>query len=185
VDAAAGPAVVPDAAAPPSEELRSATVASPLGELLLIASAKGLVEVYLPSSKGVPATTQVAHDPAAHCLPAAREQLHRYFAGALQDFDLPLDLVGSPFQLAVWASLVGIPFGETRTYGQVAAATGADPAVASRAVGLAAGANPVAVVVPCHRVIGADGALVGYAGGLQAKRWLLDHEARVSGAVLF
>jgi len=185
VDAVAGPAVVPDTTAPPSEELRSATVASPLGELLLIASEKGLVEVYLPSSKGVPATTDVAHDPAAHCLPAAREQLHAYFAGTLQDFDLPLDLVGSPFQLSVWASLVRIPFGATRSYGDVARDVGADPATGARAVGLAAGANPVAIVVPCHRVIGANGDLVGYAGGLQAKRWLLDHEARVAGTVLF
>lgn len=165
--------------------LRSATVASPLGELLLIASEKGLVEVYLPSSKGVPATTEVPHDPGAHCLPEARAQLHDYFAGALQDFALSLDLVGSPFQLAVWGSLVGIPYGATRSYGDVARDVGADPATGARAVGLAAGANPVAIVVPCHRVVGADGSLVGYAGGLHAKRWLLDLEARVAGTVLF
>jgi methylated-DNA-[protein]-cysteine S-methyltransferase len=169
----------------PALDLRSATVASPLGELLLIASEQGLVEVYLPTSKGVPATTDVAHDPAAHCLAAARQQLHDYFAGTLQVFALPLDLSGSPFQLAVWEALTRIPYGETRSYGQVAADVGADPATASRAVGLANGANPVAIVVPCHRVIGANGDLVGYAGGLHAKRWLLDHEARVAGTVLF
>jgi methylated-DNA-[protein]-cysteine S-methyltransferase len=172
------------ATAPPLT-LRSCTVASPLGELLLLASERGLVEVFLPLSKGVPATTDVPHDPAAYCLPAARAQLHDYFEGTLQDFDLPLDLTGSAFQLSVWESLTAIPYATTCTYGQIAAAIGSDPATTSRAVGLANGANPVAIVVPCHRVIGADGDLVGYAGGLHAKRWLLDHEARTAGTVLF
>ena len=167
------------------EDVRSCTVASPLGELLLLASPTGLLEVFLPSSKGVPATTDVPHDPGAYCLPAARAQLHDYFAGTLQDFDLPLDLRGSPFQLAVWQALTTIPFGTTRSYGEIAAQVGADPTTASRAVGLANGANPVAIVVPCHRVIGANGDLVGYGGGLHAKRWLLDHEARTAGTVLF
>jgi len=165
--------------------LRSATVASPLGELLLLASEKGLVEVFLPVSKGVPATTDVPHDPSYGCLPAAREQLHAYFAGELQSFDLPLDVTGSPFQLSVWQALTTIPYAETRSYGDIAAQVGTDPAVASRAVGLANGANPVAIVVPCHRVIGANGDLVGYGGGLHAKRWLLDHEAKTAGVVLF
>lgn len=168
-----------------SRLLRSATVTSPIGELLLVASPTGLVQVFLPSSKGVPGTSEEPHDPSAHCLPEARAQLHAYFTGELQAFDLPLDLKGSPFQLAVWEALQKIPYGETRTYGEIAAAVGADPRTASRAVGLANGANPVAIVVPCHRVIGADGDLVGYAGGLHAKRWLLDHEARVAGTVLF
>lgn len=165
--------------------LRSATVPSPLGELLLLASAQGLVEVYLPSSKGVPATTDVRHEPSAHCLPEARTQLHAYLAGELQDFDLPLDEHGSEFQRRVWAALRTIPYGTTCSYGEIATKVGADPAVASRAVGLANGANPNAIVTPCHRVIGADGTLVGYAGGLHAKRWLLDLEARAVGAVLF
>ncbi len=165
--------------------LRSATVASPLGELLVVASPAGLVQVFLPSSKGVPASAEEPHDPAAHCLPEARAQLHAYFAGDLQEFDLPVDPKGSPFQLAVWEALRTIPYGETRTYGEIAAAVGEDPRTASRAVGLANGSNPLAIVVPCHRVIGADGSLVGYAGGLHAKRWLLDHEARVVGSVLF
>ena len=165
--------------------LRSCTVGSPIGELLLVASEKGLVQVYLPNSKGVPSTTSERSDAAAHCLPEARTQLHDYFASSLQDFDLPLDLHGSPFQLSVWDALTRIPYGVTRSYGQVAEDVGADPRVASRAVGLANGSNPVAIVVPCHRVIGADGDLVGYAGGLHAKRWLLDLEARTVGAVLF
>lgn len=169
----------------PDAALRSCTVGCPLGELLLVASEHGLVQVFLPSSKGVPGTTDVRHDPTAHCLPEARSQLHGYFTGELTAFDLPLDLTGSPFQLSVWQALTSIPYGTTSTYGEVAAAVGADPAVASRAVGLANGANPVAIVVPCHRVVGANGDLVGYAGGLHAKRWLLDHEARTVGALLF
>jgi len=167
------------------EDARSCTVASPIGELLLLASPAGLLEVFLPSSKGVPATTDVPHDPSAHCLPEARRQLHDYFEGTLQAFDLPLDLKGSPFQLSVWQALTTIPYAQTRSYGEVAEQVGADPLTASRAVGLANGANPVAIVVPCHRVIGANGDLVGYAGGLHAKRWLLDHEARTAGTVLF
>ena len=165
--------------------LRSCTVTSPIGELLLVASERGLVQTFLPSSKGVPATSEERHDPGAHCLPAARSQLHAYFAGELRDFDLPLDENGSAFQLRVWAALRDIPYGTTCSYGDLATRIGEDPRVASRAVGLAAGANPNAIVTPCHRVIGADGDLVGYAGGLHAKRWLLDLEARTVGAVLF
>jgi len=167
------------------DELRSCTVVSPIGELLLVASERGLVQVFLPSSKGVPATTEIRHDPNAHCLPDARTQLHDFFAGALQDFALPLDEKGSAFQLRVWAALRDIPYGTTTSYGEIAMQTGADPRTASRAVGAANGSNPIAVVTPCHRVIGAGGDLVGYAGGLHAKRWLLDHEARVLGTVLF
>lgn len=167
------------------DELRSCTVATPLGELLLLASTAGLVQVFLPSSKGVPGSTDVPHDPGAHCLPAARAQLHDYFTGALTAFDLPLAATGSAFQQAVWRAMTTIPFGATRSYGEVAAQVGADPRTASRAVGLASGANPLAVVVPCHRVVGADGSLVGFGGGLPAKRWLLDHEARTAGTVLF
>jgi methylated-DNA-[protein]-cysteine S-methyltransferase len=166
-------------------ELRSCTVPSPIGELLLVASPRGLVQVFLPSSKGVPASTDEPHDPTAFCLPDARQQLHDFFAGSLQEFDLPLDEKGSPFQVSVWAALREIPYGTTASYGDIATAVGADPAIASRAVGLANGSNPIAIVTPCHRVIGADGSLTGYAGGLHAKRWLLDHEAKTVGALLF
>ncbi len=165
--------------------LRSCTIPSPIGELLLVASPKGLVQVFLPSSKGVPATTGERHDPGAFCLPAARTQLHDYFNGTLTAFDLPLDVTGSAFQLRVWAALREIPYGTTTSYGEIASRVGADPRVASRAVGLANGSNPIAVVVPCHRVVGADGDLTGYAGGIHAKRWLLDLEARTAGTVLF
>jgi methylated-DNA-[protein]-cysteine S-methyltransferase len=160
-------------------------VVSPIGELLLVASEHGLVQVFLPSSKGVPGTSEERHDPSAHCLPEARRQLHEFFAGTLQTFDLPLEEKGSDFQLRVWAALREIPYGTTTSYGEIAERVGTDPRTASRAVGIANGSNPNAIVTPCHRVIGAGGDLVGYAGGLHAKRWLLDHEARTVGALLF
>ena len=108
-------------------------------------------------------------------LQEAEEQLNEYFAGARREFDLPLAPKGTPFQKAVWAEMNKIPYGETRTYGQLAQAIGSPKAV--RAVGLANGANKIAVIVPCHRVVGANGTLTGYAGGLERKRWLLAHEA--------
>ncbi len=106
-------------------------------------------------------------------LEAAR-QLRAYFAGQLRRFDLPLDMQGTAFQLLVWRELEGIPYGETRSYSQIAAAIGAPRAV--RAVGAANGANPIPIVVPCHRVIGASGKLVGYGGGLPLKKRLLELE---------
>ncbi|MDR2166526.1 MAG: methylated-DNA--[protein]-cysteine S-methyltransferase [Clostridiales bacterium] len=104
----------------------------------------------------------------------AIEQLDQYFAGKLQDFDLPLKPAGTDFQRRVWAQLCGIAYGETRSYGQVAAAIGQPKA--SRAVGGANNKNPIIIMIPCHRVIGADGKLVGYGGGMERKIWLLDHE---------
>ena len=106
----------------------------------------------------------------------AVRQLVEYFKGARRDFDMELSLDGTEFQEEVWRALGRIPFGETRTYGQVAAAIGR-PA-AARAVGAACNANPISIVVPCHRVVGAGGDLVGYGGGMWRKRWLLEHEAR-------
>jgi methylated-DNA-[protein]-cysteine S-methyltransferase len=103
------------------------------------------------------------------------EQLDSYFNGGLIEFDLPLDLVGSEFQIKVWNALRTIPYGETRTYGQIARQVGQPRA--TRAVGLANNQNPIAIVVPCHRVVGADGSLTGYGGGLPRKKWLLTHEA--------
>ncbi|QNS03303.1 methylated-DNA--[protein]-cysteine S-methyltransferase [Streptomyces xanthii] len=111
---------------------------------------------------------------------AVVEQLEAYFQGELKEFDLPLDLHGTPFQRSVWERLRQIPYGETRTYGELAEALG-NPG-ASRAVGLANGKNPVGVIVPCHRVVGADGSLTGYGGGLTRKRRLLDFER---GTALF
>lgn len=112
-------------------------------------------------------------DPAA-ARPAVT-QLRAYFAGERATFDLPLSARGSEWQLAVWAALQEIPPGETRSYGAIAVRLGRPGA--ARAVGAANGQNPIAVIVPCHRVVGADGALTGYGGGIERKRWLLSHEA--------
>jgi methylated-DNA-[protein]-cysteine S-methyltransferase len=143
---------------------------SPVGDLQLHADADGrLTGLYL------------RHDGATGDGPfdAAREQLDAYFAGDRQEFDLPLALHGTEFQLRVWEELARIPFAETISYKELAQRLG-DPKLV-RAVGLANGRNPVSIVIPCHRVIGADGTLVGYGGGLDRKRWLLDHEAVASG----
>lgn len=113
----------------------------------------------------------------------AAEQLEQFFRGDRQEFDLLLDPAGTPFQQQVWQALRQIPYGETRSYAQIATVLGSP--TATRAVGAANGRNPIGIVVPCHRVIGADGSLTGYAGGMANKRWLLDHERRVSGAALF
>lgn len=110
-------------------------------------------------------------------------QLDAYFAGELREFDLPLHLAGTTFQRTVWAQLLLIPYGETRTYGELAGALG-NPG-ASRAVGLANGRNPVGIIVPCHRVIGASGSLTGYGGGLDRKQRLLAFERGVPGDGLF
>jgi O-6-methylguanine DNA methyltransferase len=107
-------------------------------------------------------------------LQQAMQQLRQYFAGECVQFSCPLDLHGTPFQLAVWQALYCIPYGETRTYAQLATTIGRPRAV--RAVGAANGANPVAIIVPCHRVIGSNGSLTGYGGGLSTKRWLLSLE---------
>jgi methylated-DNA-[protein]-cysteine S-methyltransferase len=112
----------------------------------------------------------------------ASKQLDAYFAGDLTQFDLELRPRGTPFQQAVWSALREIPFGTTCAYGQIAEQV-ADR-TKTRAVAAAIGRNPIGIVVPCHRVVGADGSLTGYAGGLDRKRWLLDHEATVSGATL-
>lgn len=113
-------------------------------------------------------------------LAGAREQLTAYFAGELRQFSLPLAAHGSPFQKQVWKALQQIPFGETRSYGALAASLGHTGA--ARAVGAANRTNPIGIVVPCHRVIGADGTLTGYAGGIERKKFLLEHEASVAGS---
>jgi len=144
---------------------------SPVGPLLLCATARGLCGVYMQTDRharnGV-AADWVA-DPAR--LAPARTQLGEYFAGTRRSFDLPLDLAGTPFQQSVWQALCAIPYGQTISYGELARRIGKPAAV--RAVGLANGRNPVSIIVPCHRVIGADGSLTGYGGGLPNKRILL------------
>ena len=140
---------------------------SPLGVLTLRATARGLAGIsFHPHASG-------GGDPAT--LAAAARQLDEYFAGERRAFDLPLDLQGTELQQAVWAQLRRIPYGETVSYGEVAARAGA-PADRVRAVAGAVGRTPVPIVIPCHRVIGADGSLTGFGGGLPVKRFLLEHE---------
>lgn len=119
-------------------------------------------------------TGEAEKAPCTPLLCEAARQLTEYFAGERQKFDLPLETAGTPFQRAVWAELAKIPYGETRSYAQLAAAVGSPRAC--RAVGMANHRNPIAIVLPCHRVVGASGALTGYAGGLDKKRWLLELE---------
>jgi len=110
-------------------------------------------------------------------LKQAARQLDEYFAGDRREFSVPLDLIGTAFQISVWRSLEAIPFGDTLTYGEIAAQLGKPEA--SRAVGAANGRNPISIIVPCHRVVGANGSLVGFAGGVEKKAWLLGHEQGV------
>ena len=153
------------------------TVDSPIGELLLTADGGALTRLYMSPFDVEPAWE---HDPAALAEPA--RQLREYFAGERTEFELSLDAAGTEFQRRVWERLVAIPYGETTTYGELALELG-DPRKV-RAVGMANGRNPISIIVPCHRVIGADGTLTGYAGGLWRKQWLLDHERRITGKTL-
>jgi len=153
---------------------REMTMQSPLGPLRLVAAGDALAGLYLPGHRRV--LEDEAADGRGHpLLERARLELLAYFAGERQAFDLPLALEGTPFQRAVWAALCRIPAGETRSYGALAEEVGGG----ARAVGSANARNPVSIVVPCHRVVGADGSLTGYAGGEAAKRWLLAHELRM------
>lgn len=145
---------------------------SPIGPLTLRGGAGGLTALDFPGRGGPRAEGD--HDPAAFA--DAVRQLDEYFAGRRQRFELPLDLGGTPFQRAVWARLLRIPYGTTISYAELAASLGRPDRV--RAVGGAVGRTPVPIIVPCHRVIGSDGALTGYGGGLQRKAALLDLERR-------
>jgi methylated-DNA-[protein]-cysteine S-methyltransferase len=147
---------------------------SPLGPLLLTADGTHLTGLFMGASGKAPSTADWREDATAEPLAATRRQLSEYFAGSRRTFDLPLRLEGTAFQQRVWHELTEIPYGETWSYGQLAARIGKPSA--SRAVGLANGRNPISILVPCHRVIGADGSLTGYGGGLERKQWLLAHE---------
>ena len=151
------------------------TMPSPLGPLLLTSDDEALTGVFMDRHRHGPA---VGADWMRDAGPFAdaRAQLGAYFAGELQTFRLDVRPAGTPFQLAVWAALLDIPYGQTETYGALAARLG-DPNL-GRAVGAANGRNPLSVVVPCHRVVGATGALVGYGGGMENKRRLLALESR-------
>lgn len=156
------------------------TMPSPVGDLTLTGTAKGLTGCWFDTDRHVQDRSSWRRDDAA--LSGVRQQLEEYFAGQRQSFELPLAAQGTAFQQQVWAALCAIPFGETRSYGRQAEMIGNARAV--RAVGLANGRNPIGIIVPCHRVIGASGALTGYAGGLERKRWLLAHEAKLCGRTL-
>ena len=152
------------------------TFDSPIGELLAVGDDRALHGLYMQEGR---TGTAVRSDwePADEPFASVRAQLADYFAGRRTAFDVPLAMTGSPFQRRVWRALQEIPYGETLSYGELARRIGIPSA--SRAVGVANGHNPVAVIVPCHRVIGADGSLTGYGGGLARKRFLLELEAGV------
>ncbi len=151
------------------------TMDSPVGELTIVATAIGLRAVLWPlaveaTRVSLPNTVGQANE----ITEAATQQLHEYFAGSRTVFDLPFDLRGTEFQNANWQALKEIPFGHTSTYGAQAKRLGRPKA--ARAIGAATGKNPISIVIPCHRIIGRDGSLTGFAGGIDAKRWLLTHE---------
>jgi methylated-DNA-[protein]-cysteine S-methyltransferase len=148
------------------------TIDSPIGPLVLAGQGRVLTNLRMLDQTHEPSRTDWAPDDRAFS--DAVDQLGAYFTGERVDFDLKLSLVGSEFQRRVWQALLTIPYGETRSYGQIADHIGASGA--ARAVGLANGRNPIAIIVPCHRVIGASGNLIGYGGGLDRKRSLLELE---------
>jgi methylated-DNA-[protein]-cysteine S-methyltransferase len=149
---------------------------SPIGELLLVGDGNTLHRLSMQGGRRpTPIDPRWERDDEAFA--DVRSQLAEYFDGRRRDFDVPLGLAGNEFELRVWDALCRIPYGETVSYGEIARSIGAPSA--ARAVGLANGRNPIAVIVPCHRVIGADGGLTGYGGGLERKRLLLDLESGV------
>jgi methylated-DNA-[protein]-cysteine S-methyltransferase len=156
-------------------------IGSPLGDLLVVrreadavtGGPGALTGLYLPTGKHA-AALRAEWDRDDRAFDDLRAQLEEYFEGDRTQFSLTLDPVGTSFQKRVWAALAQIPYGETTSYGAVGTTIGSP--TSSRAVGLANGQNPISIIVPCHRVVGANGALTGYGGGLDAKRWLLGHE---------
>jgi methylated-DNA-[protein]-cysteine S-methyltransferase len=158
---------------PSSEALRYTTVDSPIGELLLLGDDRRLRGLYMQDGRK-PARVAVDWEPDASAFTDTIAQLDEYFDGRRTTFELSLDMRGSPFEQRVWRALQDIPYGKTASYGEVAQRVGQPSA--ARAVGLANGRNPIAVIVPCHRVIGANGTLTGYGGGLERKQLLLELE---------
>jgi methylated-DNA-[protein]-cysteine S-methyltransferase len=148
---------------------------SPVQTLRLVSDGRSLIGLYMLSEKHALAPQpDWVEDDAIAPFSQTKPQLDAYFAGELTTFDIPLTMQGTPFQQQVWQALTTIPYGTTLSYGELAQQLGQPHA--SRAVGLANGRNPVSIVVPCHRVIGANGKLTGYGGGIERKHWLLTHE---------
>jgi len=151
------------------------TCESPVGELTIIGSESGVRAILWPNDRpGRVTIDHVVTPDVEGRLSMVVDQLEEYFAGSRREFNVPLVLRGTDFQRAVWRQLSEIPYGSTSTYGQLATAIGRPSA--ARAVGAATGLNPISVIIPCHRLVGSKGALTGFAGGLDAKRWLLRHE---------
>jgi methylated-DNA-[protein]-cysteine S-methyltransferase len=160
-----------------SSQQFSTVLDSPVGELTIVATDHGIRAILWPGDD--PSRVRLAEtteDPSHPVIAETVAQLVEYFDGERTDFDLPLDPVGTEFQRDAWATLRSIPYGTTVSYGEQAARMG--DRRKARAVGAANGRNPISIVVPCHRVVGANGALTGFAGGTETKAWLLDHERR-------
>jgi methylated-DNA-[protein]-cysteine S-methyltransferase len=169
----------------PARPRTHAVVDSPVGPLTLIAVGDALAGLYMSGQRHLPGPERFGEPGAGRggeLFAEAASQLEQYFDGERTDFDLPLTLEGTAFQRRVWAGLRAIPYGQTISYGRLASWIGQPSA--SRAVGLANAKNPIGIIVPCHRVVGADGSLTGYGGGIDRKRHLLAHEQRVSGQTL-
>ncbi|MGX1757114.1 methylated-DNA--[protein]-cysteine S-methyltransferase [Streptomyces lydicus] len=167
--------------APDAPRTHTVLDGTPVGPLTLVAAGQALTGLYMTDQRHRPPheTFGAPADPGEPPFAAAIDQLRAYFRGELTTFDLPLALRGTPFQRRVWAALGTIPYGETLSYGQLAERLGVP--TAARAVGLANGRNPVGIIIPCHRVVGANGSLTGYGGGLDRKRRLLDFERTADG----
>jgi methylated-DNA-[protein]-cysteine S-methyltransferase len=151
------------------------TYESPIQELKLLSDGRSLIGLYMMSEKHVlQQQSDWVEDDSVAPFSETKQQLNEYFAGTLIEFNLPIQLHGTAFQQKVWKVLKTIPYGVTMSYGELAKQL--NQPNASRAVGLANGKNPVSIVVPCHRVIGANGKLTGYGGGIERKQWLLSHE---------
>jgi methylated-DNA-[protein]-cysteine S-methyltransferase len=159
------------------KDLRQMKIDTPIGQLTLVASAKGLRRVYFEelTDADVEDLEALVYDASYPTLESTARQIEEYFSGKRRSFDIPLDLVGTDFQIETWHALAKIEYGKTASYGQQAILVGRPRAV--RAVGGANRCNPVPIVLPCHRIIGANGKLTGFAGGLETKRWLLEHES--------
>ncbi len=156
---------------------------SPVGKLVIESDGDAIVSIHIKLNdenlQDLTSNSAGLHLPA--CLASCKMQLAEYFEGSREQFDLPLSPKGTPFQKRVWTELQSIPFGQTISYLELARRLG-DPKVI-RASGTANGKNPIAIIIPCHRVIGSNGDLVGYAGGLTNKRWLLSHESKYAGGI--
>ncbi len=156
-------------------ELFSAVMDTPVGAITIVASHRGVRAILWPDDDAARVRLPAASPEPEHpVIEATITQLGEYFDGEREEFDLPLDPIGTDFQLSAWMALRTIPYGTTVSYGEQASRMG--DRRKARAVGAANGRNPISIVVPCHRVVGANGALTGFAGGIGTKAWLLDHE---------